>query len=267
MGDLRLYLRLLGASVRCQMQYRVSFVLMSIGHGIVTAAELLGMWVLFERFGSLRSWRLAEVAMFYALVNVSFSFGDAFGRGFDTFDRMVRSGDFDRVLLRPRGSVLQVAGSELRLMRAGRLAQALIVMVLAGAALEVRWDPARVALVVLTIVGGACFFMALFVAQATVSFWSTQSLEVMNCFTYGGVAAAKYPLAIYRPWFRRVFTFLVPLACVSWFPGLLILGRTDMLGGAPAWLAAAAPMVGVLALVLALQVWRIGVRHYRSTGS
>jgi ABC-2 type transport system permease protein len=58
----------------------------------------------------------------------------------------------------------------------------------------------------------------------------------------------------------------VPLACVSYFPVLALLGRRDPLGSGQTfqWLA---PGIGILFLIVALQVWRIGVRHYRSTGS
>ena len=39
---LRLYLRYLGISVRAQMQYRASFVMMTIGHFAITSIEFLG---------------------------------------------------------------------------------------------------------------------------------------------------------------------------------------------------------------------------------
>lgn len=77
---------------------------------------------------------------------------------------------------------------------------------------------------------------------------------------------AQYPLTIYRPWFRRFFTFVIPLACVNYFPALAILGRPDPLG-MPVFLQWIAPLIGVGFLVVTLQVWKIGVRHYRSTGS
>ena len=43
--------------------------------------------------------------------------------------------------------------------------------------------------------------------------------------TDGGVETTQYPLSIYEPWFRKVFTYVVPLGCVSYFPALAIMGR------------------------------------------
>jgi len=121
-------------------------------------------------------------------------------------------------------------------------------------------------LLVASIGCGVCAFLGVVVLQATSAFWTVEGLEVWNAFTYGGVTMSQYPLAIYRPWFRALFTFVIPLACVNYFPGVAILGRSDPLG-APAWLGWIAPLAGPVFLILCLQVWRIGVRHYRSTGS
>ena len=263
---LRLYLRYVGVSLRSQMQYRASFIMLSLGTFLTSAAEFLGVWVLFGRFGTLRGWTLPEVALFYGLVSCAFALAEGAARGFDVFSDLVRSGDFDRILLRPRSPALQVAGRELQLMRVGRLAQALFVLLWAASALEVSWTLPRLLLTLGAIAGGACLFGGLFILQATMCFWTTESLEVMNTVTYGGVQTAQYPITIYRAWFRQFFTFVVPLAAVTYFPALAIVGRADPLGTSVAF-QALAPLIGVAFLAAALQVWRIGVRHYCSTGS
>ena len=68
---LSLYGRYVGVSVRSQMQYRASFVLQAFGQFGLTAIEFLGVWALFDRFGSLDDWSLPEVALFYGTINVS----------------------------------------------------------------------------------------------------------------------------------------------------------------------------------------------------
>jgi len=263
----RLYVRYLGISVRGQMQYRASFVMSAVGLLIVTTAEFLGIWALFARFGTLRGWRLAEVAMFYGLITVAFALAETIARGFDMFPGMVKSGVFDRLLLRPRSAAFQVAAGVLPLHRAGRLLNGAIVLAWAAAALNVIWTPGRIALLAFAIVGGVCLFCALFVLQATLAFWTTETLEIMNAVTYGGTETGHYPLSIYAPWFRRFFTFVVPLACVSYLPALAILGRADDALGSSRWFQCSAPLIGVAFLLISLQVWKFGVRHYRSTGS
>lgn len=265
-GGLRLYLRYLGISARAQMQYRASFLLQTLGHMLITATEMVAIWALFERFGGLEHWTLAEVGMFYGIVQITWSIADALGRGFDTFGGTIRSGEFDRILLRPRSTVLQLAGKELTLRRIGRLAQGLAVLIWASHSLDVHWGLVRMLFLLATIASGVCLFFGLLMLQATMCFWTVESLEIVNALTYGGVETAQYPLSIYKSWFRQIFIYVVPLGCVAYFPVLAILGKTDPLGS-PLWLQWLSPLAGVLFWAVSLQAWRFGVRHYASTGS
>jgi ABC-2 type transport system permease protein len=116
------------------------------------------------------------------------------------------------------------------------------------------------------VAGGTALFCGILVLQATLAFWTVESLEIANTLTYGGVEAAQYPLDIYARWFRNFLTFVVPLGCVSFFPVAVVLGRADRTGVAPA-IALLAPALGFVFLGVALWVWRLGVQHYTSTGS
>jgi ABC-2 type transport system permease protein len=263
---LRLYGHYISISMRGQMQYKASFIMLSLGHFANTGIEFLAILILFDRFGQMEGWRLPEVALFYGMVNVAFSLADATARGFDLFANMVKSGDFDRLLLRPRSTVLQLAGQELTLRRVGRLAQGLAVLLWGAHALGLAWTVGKVALLLLTILGAASLFYGIVVVQATTAFWATESLEIFNTITYGGVQTMQYPLTIYRRWFQVIFIYVVPLACVSYFPGMAILGRADPLGTSPLF-QTLAPLMGFVFLGASLLLWRVGVRYYRSTGS
>lgn len=125
MNHLRLYLRLVGISIRAQMEYRASFFLQTVAQILITCMEFVAVWAVLGRFGNIRGWILPEICFFYGTANAAFAIGEAFSRGFDQFATFVRGGDFDRVLLRPCPTVVQLLGHELTLRRVGRLAQAL----------------------------------------------------------------------------------------------------------------------------------------------
>lgn len=266
MTGLRLYLRYAAVSIRSQLQYRASVVMQSIGIFLVTSVEFLGVWVLFDRFGQVRGWQLPEVAFFYGTISIAWALCDALGRGFELVAPMLKAGDFDRLLLRPRSVALQVLGQELTLRRVGRLVQGALVLGYAIATLDVAWSIPRVLLLVAGIAGAICTFLGLLVLQATSAFWTTESLEVWNAFTYGGVTMGQYPLSIYRSWLRGFFLYVIPLGCSTYLPNVAILGHPDPLG-TPELLQWLAPLAGPLFLAASLAVWRIGIRHYRSTGS
>ncbi|NLF30894.1 MAG: ABC transporter permease [Planctomycetes bacterium] len=267
MGPVRLYTRYIGVSIRSQMQYPASFIMGAAGQVMVTGTEFLAVWALLARFGAIRGWRLEEIALFYGIIHTAFALAEGLARGFDTFSGLVRTGRFDQILLRPRSAAFQVVCREWLLERIGRLAVSVPILVWAASALDVRWTAARLALLALTLIGGMCLFVGLFVLQATLSFWTIETLEVANIVTDGGRETGQYPLSVYRSWFRRFFTFVVPLAAVSYYPALAILGRPDAATHAPLWFQYAAPLIGAAFLPASLVVWRYGVRHYCSTGS
>ncbi len=76
----------------------------------------------------------------------------------------------------------------------------------------------------------------------------------------------QYPFSIYDGWFRRFFTYMIPLAAVSYFPVVAAMGKTDPLG-VPHWVGTVSWIVGPIFLAGSFTVWNWGVRHYTSTGS
>jgi ABC-2 type transport system permease protein len=267
MDGLRLYVRYAAASVRGQMQYPASFLMASVGQFAATVIEMVGVWVLFSRFGQIKGWGFGEVAVFYGVVNAAFALADAPTRGFDIFGpQFVKTGDFDRLLLRPRATALQLLGYELRLTRVGRLAQGLLVLAIGAHMTHLAWTPRAVLLLVAALSSGMALFAGLLVLQATLAFWTVESLEVANVLTYGGVEAAQYPLNVYADWLRNFLTYVVPIGCVAYYPVVGLLGRHDPMG-APDWFLAASPVFGFIFLGAALWIWGFGVRRYTSTGS
>ena len=61
---------------------------------------------------------------------------------------------------------------------------------------------------------------------------------------------------------NRPITWVVPFACVSYYPGLLLLGRPE----AQPWMAAVAPLAAAAMVVVASIVWRWGLARYQGTG-
>lgn len=266
MSNVRLYFRLISVSIQAQMQYRVSFAMASTANFLITFIEFVGAAALFSRFGNINGWSLAEMAVLYGVIHTAFALAETVGRGFDILHRHVGAGTFDRMLLRPRSTVLQVLGQDFQLLRVGRLAQGLIVLSWGVAACGLAWSPARILLLCLAILGGMLLFCGLLVLQATMSFWTVEGLEIANVLTYGGVEAAQWPMDIYRNWLREFFVFVVPLATVNYFPVAGLLGKSADLGH-PAYLAWLSPAVGLTFFLVSIRIWAFGVRHYHSTGS
>jgi ABC-2 type transport system permease protein len=209
-----IYIRYISISFKSQMQYKVSLLLQVIGQFTATIIEFLGIWALFTRFSSIGTWTLNEIALFYGMINISFACADALGRGFDTFGKIIKSGDFDRLLLRPRTTVLQLLGTEFTLRRIGRFMQGLVVIGWSLSTLHVPFNIKILWLLSTSFIGGVALFVGIVILQATLTFWTIESLEIMNILTYGGVETAQYPISIYSKY--RLLAWAISLCLRCW---------------------------------------------------
>lgn len=267
MNTLSLYGKYISVSFKGQMQYRMSFFLSALGQLLSTGVELAALWALFDRFGNLEFWTLPEVCLFYGLINMSFAFADALSPGFDAFGPLyIKTGNFDRLLLRPRSLIIQLLGHDFALRRIGRFIQGAAVFVWGVTQLDIDWGLANYTLLLLILLAGTALFLGLIVCQATLSIWTVESLEIMNTVTYGGVQTAQYPLDIYEHWFRKFFTFVIPLACISYFPTVALMGKEDPLGTTYMF-QVLSPFLGFIFLGVSFVLFSFGVRKYTSTGS
>jgi ABC-2 type transport system permease protein len=263
-----IYFRLIGIHLRSQLANRASFAFDVITTTLVNSVYFLTLAAVLQRFESIGGWTLGEVAFLYGLVELSFGTMDMLFSGFDPdfFSQEIRRGTFDLLLLRPVALPVQVFASAFVLRRLGRMAQGAAVLALSLALVDVTWTPVKVAYLAVVYASLVAFFGGLFVIGATLCFWTVQSIEAINIFTYGGSEMLSYPMHIYGDWLRRFFTYVVPGALVTYYPALYFLGKPDPLG-LPGWLRYVAPAAGAAVLGAGFGFWRIGVRHYTSTGT
>lgn len=261
-----LYLHLIGARIRAQLQYRLSFALDLLGAFFITFVDFLGIVILFAHLPRLAGWSLAEVAFFYGTANMSFALTDMIIGHFDLFPRMIRDGSFDLILVRPAGTLFQIIASDFALRRLGRVFQGVVVLGFALALLHLTWTLGRELMLGGMIVTGVIIYASIWIMAMTITYWAVGAREVVNSFTYGGSYLASYPINIFGGWLRRTLAFVIPMAFVSYFPGFYVIGHPDPLGTPPV-LAFCTPLIALCLAVLAGRVWRFGVRHYRSTGS
>ncbi|MBQ8639380.1 MAG: ABC-2 family transporter protein [Lachnospiraceae bacterium] len=258
---IRLYRRYVGIHIRSTMQYKTSFLLTTVGQFIFSFNVLIGITFLFNRFHQVADFTYSEVLICYAIVLMEFALAEMFGRGFDLFSGMVKHGEFDRVLVRPRNEILQVLGSKFELSRIGRMFQAVIVFIYGLLTADIDWNRWKVMTVVLMLIGGSLLFAGIFMIQAGMCFFTLEGLEFMNILTDAAREYGKYPVSIYGKPVLLFCTFLVPYALIQYYPLLVILGRTARL-----WYSFL-PLAAAMFLIPCLLFWRFGVRCYRSSGS
>jgi ABC-2 type transport system permease protein len=264
-GEVRRLGVLFRTGFRAELQYRGNFLASILGAAAFQGMALAFVGVVVHRFGSIGGWGMAEIAFLYGIRMVSHGvctvpLGQLWG-----MDEVVREGDFDRYLLRPTSTYVQVITRRFPILAVGDILLGVAVLGSVSAIAPVDWSPRTVGYLLAAVIGGGLMEGAILTTLSALAFrfMGSYSLNsfVDNIFTTFGT----YPLAALGPVVSYGLTFVVPLAFVAYFPATVLLGRTGELF-VPVWLAMGAPVVGAFAYVGSLWFFARQTRHYASPG-
>lgn len=258
---MKLYLRYFSIHMRSVMQYKISFLLTTIGQFLVSFNVFLGVYFMFMRFNKVKGYSYSEALLCFSIILVEFSLAECFARGFDAFSSMIGNGEFDRIMVRPRSEILQVLGSKIEFTRIGRMLQAIVMFVYGILNSNIQWSFDKILTIIFMMVGGAVVFTGIFIIYAALCFFTLEGLEFMNIFTDGAREYGKYPISIYGKRVLQICTFLIPIALVQYYPLLYLLDRN-----AKQWYMFL-PLLAIAFIIPSYMLWKIGLKHYKSTGS
>jgi ABC-2 type transport system permease protein len=250
--------------IRASLAYRASFAIMTASSFFMTFLDFVAIGLMFHVIDRLGGFELWEVALLYGASGIGIGVADMLIGSVELLGQHIRTGTLDAMLVRPVPLLVQVCADRFALRRIGRITQTVIVF--GYGASHVAWTAPKVGVAAAMVVGAIAIFFSLFVGVSCVQFWTHDASEVANAFTYGGNTMTQYPLTIFPAEVAKSLTYVFPIAFTNWYSCLYLLDRTDPFG-APAWFALLPLPIGALMVLLALTVWRAGVRTYTSTGS
>lgn len=257
---MKLYVQCFLMHLKRAMTYRASFFISSVGLMLLSLNTFLGVVFLLERFETIGGYTLPQLSLCYGAVVMGVSLAECFGRGFDSFAAILSQAQFDRILVRPRSLVFQVLCQDMKPANLSRVLQGVVMLGYGVSTGGIVWTPAKGVTLIAMVLCGSGIFFGLYMLNAALCFFTLEGLEVMNIFTNGPAEYGKYPFGIYGKGILWVLTLLVPLALVQHWPLQYLLDR------GPAWYGVL-PVLSLLFLLPCTWMWRMGVRHYTSTGS
>ena len=266
MNTLRLYGRSMAILIKSQLQYPLSFLMQTLAQLVMEGGEMMALILLIDRFDRLNQWGPGDLYFFFGVMSVSFYLTEIFGRGITgNFPSMVRTGQLDTILLRPRGIVTQVLCSAADPRRITCIAVGVVSLVLGSNLAKIAWSVWKVLLLAESVFFSFWLLLGLFMVEAILCIHSVKSVELANALTYGGRSACEYPSDIFPRSLRMLFTVIAPFALVMHVPASAILDKPIF--GWPLWAAFVAPLSGLALFGVMYLLFRKAMRFYRSTGS
>jgi ABC-2 type transport system permease protein len=260
----RRYLELLRvqlkASLLLTLQYRLDFFVQAVLALFWSATALVPLYVLFSIRSGVAGWSADEMLIvvgFFTLLKGALS--AVIQPALTQAVEHIRKGTLDFLLLKPADAQFMISTSKFEL--------AQLADVLAGAAI-VAWAAARVpnaigwrelTLAAALLLGALAILYGMWILVISLAFRFVK-LDNMNYLFVSLFEAARWPSSVFRGALALFFTFVIPLALMTTYPALALLGR--------AGLRHVLTTVGVAAALLAISryVWKRSIRSYTGAG-
>jgi ABC-2 type transport system permease protein len=261
----RRYLGLLAVQLRISvasaMAYRANFVIEGVMSLVWMTITLIPLAVVYESRASVAGWDApsALIVMAYFMAVRAVLEGMITPSLVDLVEK-IRHGSFDYVLLKPLDAQVMVSASRYEPWQVVDLLGALALVVYAFVLRGAPPSLGDAALGVVLFGTGLIAAYALWIVCAAAAFWVGRLDNLM--YLLGSIFdTARWPVQVFPAAWRFVFTFVIPIAVMTTFPAMALIGELDA-GRALATIGGALAM-----LVVSRLVWRTAIRSYTSASS
>ena len=173
----------------------------------------------------------------------------------------VYSGDFIKYCFRPINLFFYYQSEIFDIKGLGQLAFGIGTIAYSWSHMSLPFDALMVLKLIVFLITASLVMIALQTAGAATCFWTHNSFFVLD-LAFKFKDYAKYPVTIFSSVFKFIFTFIVPIAFIAYYPSLVIL-RPDAVP-LLSWLS---PLFGVVFFIIAYKIWMFGAMRYSGTGS
>ena len=258
---LKIYGKILSQDIKSKMSYRADFFISTIGMICTNISGFVSFWILFRNFPSLNNWGYYEMLFLYGFSLVSITPVQCFFDNNWSLRSYVYSGDFIKYCFRPINLFFYYQSEVFDIKGLGQFAFGIGTIIYSWGKIGLPVTPLIILKMIVFLITASLVMIALQNAAAATCFWITSSYYVLE-LAFRFKDYAKYPITIFSPVFRFIFTFLVPIAFVAYYPSLVILrpDEVPMLS----WLS---PIIGIVFFAISYKIWMYGASKYTGTGS
>lgn len=256
-----IYKMILLQDLKSKMSYRADFIISTFGMLFSNIAGFVAFWILFQNFPDIKGWTYYEMLFLYGFSMLAMTPVQCFFDNNWNLSGMLRSGEFIKYCFRPLNLFFYFISEVFDIKGLGQFAFGIVTIVYAWNKLALPVTAFGIALLVLAVLSASLFMIALMNFAAGAGFWLIGSTPIM-LFMFKFRDYARYPVTIFNRGFQFLFTFLIPIGFMAYYPSLLFI-RPDQMSV----LTYLTPVLGVMFFYLSYKFWMKGASIYSGTGS
>lgn len=257
---LKLWKRIFELELSSEMAYKTNFIIKSFA---LIIADLIGpiiTMLIYSSSSGIPGWSFEEFILFQGtfifVTGISHAFILAFPR---IVVENVREGTFDKILTKPFNTLLYLTFSAIDIEGFAEVFAGIGLIIFAFIKLNLTVFSLNFLIYILIMIIALLFLYSLFIIISALAFLFVRSFALFELL-FKILDVSRYPMNIYSIEMRFMFTFILPVAIVSFYPALALLGRFSI-----------ATFIEILVPVsiffaVSLFIWNLGIKKYTSAG-
>jgi ABC-2 type transport system permease protein len=223
--------------------------------------ELFGLGIIFSNTSNLGGWGLGQlIALLGVFHLVNALMAALIWPNTEKFNTSVRDGSFDYILLQPVDSMFLVTFSQIVIWRIWDLALGTVLIIVGIRMTGGGVQPFNLLNFILLSATGSMILYSLWIVLIGATFWFVKfdnNVTILQALLDTG----RYPSTVYPTWLRLIVTFVVPIAVATTVPLQALRGELTP------WQVLLFLGVSVASFLVALRVWKAGIRRYSGASS
>lgn len=262
---MKLYLALVGASLRSHMAYRTAFILKVIALILSYSATIITTWAALEAFTLLGGWTFPEIALLYGFGVLAYGVASMLFWEMRSVASYVRYGALDTVLIKPVPALFFIVARRIEPTAIAHIFVGSSLLIWAMKTLGLNLNAIELQAFFLYLASAIVLLSSFHILSGALSFWLITSKVIWDIQVHLR-EMSWYPLNIFPNVVQVFFLTLYPLAFSAYLPVIYVLD-SDYTGISSSKLVFTSPVLATIFLVIALYVWKLGIRRYAGTGS
>lgn len=252
---------IISQDIKSKMQYRADFYISTVGMLATHLSGLISFWILFKNIPNILGWSYYELIFFYGFSLLALTPLQLFFDNIWNLNNHMFTGDFIKYCFRPMDIFFYYIAEVFDMKGLSQMVMGFFILGFAWVKLSIPLNVVQILLLIFTLFSASLVMISIMVAASASAFYITNATSLMM-FLSRFREFVKYPVTIFNPLFRFLFTFIIPIAFISYYPSQIFLRpeKTTPL----VWIS---PVIGILFFLMAYKLWIKGARSYSGTGS
>jgi ABC-2 type transport system permease protein len=258
---LKIYWLLFSLHIKTRMEYRVDFAMGLVGMLFVNLLGALTLWIIFHSIPGLAGWSYHELIFIYAFALLSMLPTHLLFDNLWQLNNKLMEGSFIKYYFRPLDILFYFISEKVDVKSFGQFIVACIMLVYSSGELGVVWGPGNTCVFLFLLASASLVMMGMMLLASALSFWFLNANFALS-FAHKLTNFSHFPMNIYNNIFKFLFSFIIPIGYLAFYPAQLILrsGEADIY-------AYISPLIGAALFGIAYHVWIRGAMKYGGTGS